>query len=261
MHDAAHGALCRRAWLNQWLAQLACAWPTLADTAVYRAYHLQHHARTQQPDDPDLILTGHYPITRASLKRKLLRDLTGRTGYAQRKAQFLQACGPSDWPWRRRAAHYWRSLGPQTCAQLVLCGMAAASGHAWVYFGLWLLPLMTWQQVVLRIRNIAEHAVERPADDPFGYARTTLANPLERLLVAPYRVNYHLEHHLVMWVPCHRLPLLRRFLEANGFGPRIETERGYRAVLRKVTVDRPDDVGNPRRKRASGTFAQGFEAA
>ena len=44
MHDAAHGARCRTPWLNRWLAQVFCAWPTLADTAVYRAYHLRHHA-------------------------------------------------------------------------------------------------------------------------------------------------------------------------------------------------------------------------
>jgi len=261
MHDAAHGALCRTPWLNHWLAQCLCAWPTLADTPIYRAYHLQHHARTQQPDDPDLVLTGHYPITRASLKRKLWRDLTGRTGYAQRKAQLRQAFGKAGWPLSKRAAHYWRALGPQTCAQLLLFGVAAAAGHPWLYLTLWLLPLLTWQQLVLRIRNIAEHAVVRPADDPFGYARTTLANPLERLTVAPYWVNYHLEHHLVMWVPCYRLPLLRRFLIANGYGDRLETEQGYRAVLRKVTSDAPDDAGRGRRKRASGTFAQGFEAA
>lgn len=261
MHDAAHGALARTPALNFWLAQLACAWPTLADTPVYRAYHLKHHTRTQQADDPDIILTGHYPVSRASLRRKLLRDLTGRTGYAQRKAQFLQACGRPEWPWARRAAHYWHQLGPQTLANIALFAIAARAGHPWLYVTLWLVPLLTWQQLVLRVRNIAEHAVVRAADDPFGNARTTLANSLERLFVAPYYVNYHLEHHLVMWVPCYRLPLLRRFLFDNGFGERIETESGYLAVLRKVTSARDDGNNNERRKRASGTFARGFEAA
>lgn len=260
MHDAAHNALARTPWLNRVLAQALCAWPTLADTHVYRAYHLQHHARTLRPDDPDIVLTGHYPITRASLRRKLLRDLTGRTGYAQRKAQLKAALGEPGWPLRRQAAHYWRTLGPQTLANATLLGVAAASGHTWVYFALWLVPLLTWQQLVLRVRNIAEHACVRAADDPFGNARTTLANPLERLLVAPYYVNYHLEHHLVMWVPCYRLPLLRQFLVENGHGDAIETEPGYLAVLRKVTVDRPDDEHSRRRARASGTFSSGFES-
>lgn len=259
MHDAAHGALFASPGLNRWVAQLFCAWPMLADTREYRVYHLQHHARTQRDDDPDRILTGHYPISRASLRRKLWRDLSGQTGYAQRLAQVRNALGQSGWPLMQRATHYWKTLGPQTLANLVLLGAATAAGAAWVYAVFWLLPLLTWHQLVLRIRNIAEHAVVRPAEDAFGNARTTLANPLERLFVAPYWVNYHLEHHLVMWVPCYRLPLLRRFLVSNGYGDEIETERGYLAVLDKVTVDAPDNDSGGGRRRASGTFASGFE--
>lgn len=258
MHDAAHGALCRTPALNLFIAQWLCAWPTLADTQVYRAYHLGHHARTQRPDDPDIVLTGHYPITRASLRRKLWRDFSGQTGYSQRRAQFAQALGDPAWPLARRARHYWHVLGPQTLANMMLLAFAVAAGYGWAYFVFWLLPLLTWQQLVLRVRNIAEHAVVRAADDPFGNARTTLANPSERVFVAPYWVNYHLDHHLVMWVPCYHLPLLRRYLFDNGYGERIETEPGYLAVLRRVTVDTPDEQDGQRR-RASGTFAQGFE--
>ena len=35
----------------------------------------------------------------------------------------------------------------------------AAAGYWWLYPVLWLLPLVTWYQLVSRIRNIAEHAV------------------------------------------------------------------------------------------------------
>ena len=260
MHDGAHGSLCRTPWLNRLLAQCLCAWPTFADTDVYRAYHLQHHTRTQRDDDPDIILTGYYPISRASLRRKLGRDLIGRTGFAQRSAQLSQALGGEGWSVAERVRHFWRALGPQTMTNLVLAGLAYAAGHGWLYVTLWLLPLLTWQQLVLRVRNIAEHAVVRAPDDMFGNARTTLANVLERALVAPYWVNLHLEHHLLMWVPCYRLPLLRRFLIENGHGDKIETEYGYLAVLRKVTVARDEDGNGPRRKRATGTFANGFEA-
>ena len=260
MHDAAHGALCRTPAINRLVSQWLCAWPMLADTPIYRAYHLKHHARTQQADDPDIILTGHYPITRASLRRKLWRDMSGQTGFDQRKAQIRIALGRPEWPLRQRLAHFWRLLGPQTLANVALLGTALALGHGWTYVGLWLVPLLTWQQLVLRVRNIAEHAVVRPADDVFGNARTTLANMLERMVVAPYWVNYHLEHHLLMWVPCYRLPLLRRFLFDNGYGERIETSTGYLDVLRKVTVASADGDSDRRRSRASGTFSRGFES-
>ncbi|MBK6660757.1 MAG: fatty acid desaturase family protein [Proteobacteria bacterium] len=260
MHDGAHGSLCRTPWLNRLLAQVFCAWPTFADTDVYRTYHLKHHTRTQQSDDPDIILTGYYPISRASLRRKLTRDLLGKTGYSQRRAQLLQAWGPPGLSIAQRMRHYWRALGPQTVTNLAMAWLALRAGHGGLYLALWLLPLLTWQQLVLRVRNIAEHAVVRAPDDMFGNARTTLANVLERALVAPYWVNLHLEHHLLMWVPCYRLALLRRYLIDNGHGDKIETERGYLAVLRKVTTAGDDAGGGAPRKRASGTFANGFEA-
>ncbi len=257
MHDGAHGLLCRNRRLNDLLSQFCCALPTFADTFSYRRYHLKHHARTLHDDDPDMILTGHYPITRASLRRKLVRDLTGRTGISQRRAQFAAAAGRAGEPLAARWRKFLANLGPHLLANMVLFLVAIAAGHWTLYPLLWLLPLLTWQQLVLRLRNIAEHAVVRHRDDPFGNARTTHANVIERLLVAPYWVNYHLEHHLMMWVPCYRLPLLRRYLLANGYGERMLSANGYLDVLAQVTVDTHEEDGG-RRERAVGTFSDGF---
>jgi fatty acid desaturase len=49
---------------------------------------------------------------------------------------------------------------------------------------------------VARLRSIAEHAVVPDDDDPLRNTRTTAAGPLARAFLAPYWVNYHLEHHL-----------------------------------------------------------------
>lgn len=260
MHDGAHGMLAKRVWLNRLLCQLGCAWPTIADADAYRRYHLRHHAHTMQPGDPDLVLTGHYPISRASLWRKLKRDLFGLTGYAQRRAQLRGALGPADWSWTRRLAHFWRTLGPQSLVNLALAALLTAQMGWYAWPLLWLLPLLTWQQLVLRIRNIAEHAAVPDANDPLRNARSVRAGWLARAFIAPYWVNYHLEHHLLMWVPCYRLPQLHAMLLANGFGPRMAQSAGYREVLREVT--RRDDLGGgePRRQRAVGTFGDGFAA-
>ncbi len=259
MHDGAHGLLGKNRGWNNILSQWLCAFPTLADTFVYRRYHLNHHARTLRDDDPDIVLTGHYPITRSSLRRKLLRDLTGQTGFSQRRAQLLAALGPTATPVVERFARFNRHLGRQCVAQGVLLLICSSLGHWYLYPLLWVIPLLTWQQLVLRIRNIAEHAVVGACDDPFQNARTTVANPLERLFVAPYFVNYHLEHHLVMWVSCYHLPLLRRCLIGNGYGQRMLSADGYLAVLNHVTIDAPDNIGAPPKERAVGTFSDGFD--
>jgi fatty acid desaturase len=262
MHDGAHGCLAQNQELNLWLSQWFCAYPIFAETRAYRRYHLQHHARTQQPDDPDLILSAPFPITRASYQRKFLRDITGRTGFEQRKAQVKLALGDPGWSWRRRISHFGERLGPQIAANLTLGAGMALAGVWWAYPLLWLVPMLTWVMVITRIRNIAEHAVVGDSDDPLRNTRTTLANWLERTFIAPYYVNYHLEHHLFFYVPCYRLPELHRILVTGPHVARMEIDPGYIAVLRKATTrpageDKPGLPVHERRRLANENSASG----
>jgi fatty acid desaturase len=82
-------------------------------------------------------------------------------------------------------------------------------------------------------------------DDPLRNTRTTQANPLERLLLAPYWVNFHLEHHLFMFVPCWRLPAAHQALLAAGRKHEMEVQPGYLAVLRLATSRVADSTGRP----------------
>src|SRR5262245_50778046 len=112
MHDGAHGCLSGDGARNLWLSQWFCAYPVFADTVAYRTYHLANHAHTQQDNDPDLVLSAPFPITRLSYRRKFWRDISGQTGYQQRKAQLLNALGDPSWPLKRRLTHFWDKLGP-----------------------------------------------------------------------------------------------------------------------------------------------------
>lgn len=103
--------------------------------------------------------------------------------------------------------------------------------------------MLTWYQLASRVRNIAEHAVVGPAEDPLRNTRTTRANWLERVLWAPYWVNYHLEHHLCIYAPCWKLPKAHRRLGEQGLRPRMELAPGYRVVLRAATSKASDDPG------------------
>ena len=68
-------------------------------------------------------------------------------------------------------------------------------------------------------------------DDRLRNTRTTLASWWERILIAPYNVQYHLEHHLVVNCPHYKLPEAHRMLLAKGYGDRMEIQPGYKAVL------------------------------
>ena len=258
MHDGAHGALHSDAAINLGASQWLCAYPVFAETRAYRRYHLKHHAHTQTDLDPDLILSSPFPITPASYRRKFWRDISGQTGYEQRKAQVLNAMGPVERPLPQRIAALWANLGPQITANLVIFAVLALAGVWWAYPLLWLLPLLTWFLVVSRVRNIAEHAVVPDNDDPLRNTRTTLANRIERLFLAPYYVNYHLEHHLFFYVPAYNLPKVHQWLMAGPEHQRMEVAHGYWEVLAKATAlpahqDIPGQIVNAARLVTTGT--------
>jgi fatty acid desaturase len=213
-----------------------------------------------------LILSAPFPITGMSYRRKFFRDITGQTGYQQRKAQFFNALGPKKWPFARRAAHFWEKLGPQLATNAVLFAGLAAAGVWWAYPLLWLLPLLTWQMVITRIRNIAEHAVVPDSSDPLRNTRTTRANFFERLFIAPYYVNYHLEHHLLFYVPCYNLPRVHRILSESRYADRMEVQPNYATVMRLATAkpnheDRPGHVASGARRARAGKEVGGDQQA
>ncbi|HEX2591655.1 MAG TPA: fatty acid desaturase family protein [Rhizomicrobium sp.] len=236
-HDAAHGVLMRTRGLNEFVGQWICAYPGLGNMIAYRHYHLEHHRKTQQADDPDLVLSAPFPITRTSYRRKFIRDITGQTGLKLKASQIRRAFAGATL--RERLNTFWYRLGPQTVVQLILLGGFIAVGKWYYYLIFWVLPDITWQQVVTRIRNIAEHAVVPDNDDVFRNARTTYAAWWERAFIAPYWVNYHVDHHLLFYVPCYNLPKLHALLLAKGFGPRMEIQPNYATIL-KMAMSKPE---------------------
>lgn len=107
------------------------------------------------------------------------------------------------------------------------------TGHGRLYVGLWLLPMMTVLQVLLRIRSIAEHAGYSPGRDR-RYAARTVVSPSQTWWFAPHKVAYHIEHHVYPSGPFHRLPELHRRMDERAELPQANVFTGYGAVLRSV---------------------------
>ncbi|MEM7060553.1 MAG: fatty acid desaturase family protein [Pseudomonadota bacterium] len=239
MHEGAHVALFKTQWISEWVGQWLCARPIMAEMISYRTYHMVHHRYTQTEKDPDLPLSAKFPTTRDSLLRKFKRDLTGQTGYKLRLAQFRQAMQlgfDEDAISGAKLAQTFQSadLKPALFCNAIIFALMWAIGDWWYWFAFWALPLLTWYQFVIRIRNIAEHAVLSDPKNPLANARTTYADPITALFLAPYWVNYHLEHHLLMHVPCWRLPQFHRLLLSKGLGERMETAPSYWKVMGMV---------------------------
>ncbi len=252
MHETAHRSLFRTAALNEWLGQWLCAAPMFVELGIYRRYHFTHHQQAGTALDPDLPNYEHYPVSRASLRRKLLRDVTGRSGlrafaalvvlYAstdQRKGYSYRAGGERASKRTLSAGTLLRNSWRCIVANALMFAACAAAGHALVYL-LWPVAWLTTYMLYSRIRNVAEHGAlpgTREADI-WRNTRTVLASWWERLTVAPNYVNYHFEHHLVPAVPAWQLPRFHRWLREQGaYEHGAPLERGYIQVLRRMVGD------------------------
>ena len=240
MHEGAHGLIVNNTKNNNLLSQWICAFPVWSDTYGYRHYHLAHHRHTQTADDPDLSLSKPFPVNKLSFIRKVLRDIFGITGFVQRYELIFKTLLTKDTKKddgkRISGFQSKNTLFGILISNIIIFISFSAVGQWWYYFAFWLLPLLTFFQLFLRIRNIAEHAGVKDNCNDFNNARTTYANILERTFVAPYYVNYHLEHHLLMFVPCYKLKEAHELLLKKGRKEEIEIKDGYISLLRSVIV-------------------------
>ncbi len=221
-HDCSHSVFFRTRWLNELVGHWIAGGLLNTSMYAYRSYHLKHHRFAGTVDDPDLALASSYPASKDSLKRKFLRDFTGRTGLKTTLAQ-LKRVRPV-----RNA--------PFLLSHLVLFGALWAASIPWAY-ALWWAAYLVIYQVILRLRFIAEHgvAIDRLSPDARENTATTVLSWWERLLVGPNFVNFHLEHHLSAAVPCYRLARLHKLLDERGFFARHAClSQGYLDVLRKA---------------------------
>ena len=239
MHEGAHGLIANNVRFNNYISQFFCAFPMAVDTYDYRHYHLKHHRHTQTEDDPDLVLSKPFPITKSSFIRKMLRDLSGITGIKQRYQSIqktfdndtLKVDGKEISGFKSKA-----TLRGIFLSQILIFISMSIVGNWWYYFAFWIVPALTIFQFFYRIRNIAEHAVVPNDCDDFNNARTTNASFIERCFVAPYYVNYHLEHHLFMFVPCYKLKDAHNLLVAKKYTNRMEIKKGYIPLLKSILV-------------------------
>tara|TARA_R110002073_G_scaffold39422_5_gene112460 strand:+ start:3262 stop:4149 length:888 start_codon:yes stop_codon:yes gene_type:complete len=222
MHDCAHKSLFRTLWLNEFAGKWIGGGSIDAPFLAYRAYHLEHHKFAGTPDDPDHRLVEGYPVTRASLRRKFIRDLTGQTAIKEIAFSWKDATLAGKTPF--------------LVFQSVLIIALSLAGGLWAISLWWVARLFVFP-ALMRLRNIGEHgvAMDRYDPEPRRNTHTTRANFIERLLVAPNFVNFHLEHHLFAAVPPYNLPRLHRVLNARGYhaGFACVTD-GYPAMLKKA---------------------------
>jgi fatty acid desaturase len=223
-HEAAHKLLFTNKRANDVVGRWLLAYPAFVPFEAYRRSHFAHHKEEFGPNEPDMNLYVGYPITRASMKRKLWRDARGTTGWKNLKPLFQAVLSPS----ARGVAL--RILG----VQLVLLLVATAFGRPELYLFLWLVPFMTSWRVLNRLRSIAEHGGMTRSPDRRRTTHHVEQSWLARATIVPFNTGWHLAHHVDMGVPWRNLPRFHAELEAAGYATADLTYPSYRALWRSL---------------------------
>jgi fatty acid desaturase len=226
MHEAAHRLLFRNKKANDWVGRWLLGFPAFTPTDLYRRGHMAHHRDEFGPDEPDIPLYRGYPITSDSLRRKLVRDATGQTGWKLFKSM-LRGVVSQDANVRSQA----RGI---VGTQLVLIAIGIALGHPWVYFILWLAPYLTVWRVINRLRSIAEHGGMQRSKDRRLTTHTVKQSPLARFALVPFHIGWHLAHHVDAGVPMANLPKLHAELTRAGYVTDGLEYPSYSALWRKL---------------------------
>ena len=231
-HEAAHYRLFANRRAND-LAGRAIGIIGGVSMCTYRVTHRLHHNNLYSEEDPDTAIHGGYPRGRRYLLDKLVRDLAGLNAW-KTFAYFFGAPAINDATQRairplddtspelRAAARRdrWWVVGFHVAAPLLALLLGGARGLG-LYLLLWVLPLLTVLQPILRLRAILEHGGVEDLGSPLTAARTNRTwgaawNRLARAVLFPHHVNYHLEHHLYPAVPHYHLPRLHALLGHKG---------------------------------------------
>jgi fatty acid desaturase len=204
MHEAAHRILFRNKTVNDFVGNWLLGYPVITSTPAYRRVHMAHHREEFGPEEPDIALYANYPISSASLRRKLARDISGRTGLRLFRNQLRGFSSPDP---RVR-----RTLWKMVVVQALILSAFIVAGHPMLWLVMFVVPYFTLWRVINRLRSIAEHGGLRADSDRRITTHSVVQHRFARFYMVPYNIGFHLAHHVDAGVPFRNLPRYHRML-------------------------------------------------
>ena len=201
MHESVHNLISKNKSLNDFMAEVFCAWPLFISMRSYRVKHLAHHKWLNTENDPDYVAktdnNWRFPMHVSKFIKLILTQLSGigifETFKVMSGKQIKKARTPI-WYHLSRILFY---------LFIITSFIYFDKGMLLVKY--WIVPFATWTQVANRFRRIAEHSGIEGRQLAMQ-TRTTKHSYLTRLLLVPKNISYHCEHHLYPGIPCYNLP-------------------------------------------------------
>jgi len=230
VHEQAH-CLGFRARYGDLFVNLVAAYPLLVLTVHgYAQVHLSHHKFYFTNKDPDFLRKSGtewtLPMPARQLLKLFLTDLLGLNLVRLIKGKKL----------REPATVFSRpSVNPQWVRPLYYVAAAAAitATGGWPIFLLyWVLPLVTFAQVLVRLGAITEHKYN------LANAAVEESSPLiipvwwEKLLIPNLNFTLHAYHHFYPGIAFCNLPKVHRIFQREGLVKEAHVFHGYLPFLK-----------------------------
>lgn len=231
MHEAAHRLLFSNKQVNDRVGRWLLGYPVFISTDAYRRAHMAHHREEFGAEEPDIPLYAGYPISRESFRRKVIRDLTGQTGWTMLRGQLRALRSPD--------VRVRRTMQKMLLVQIILFTASIAIGAPHVYLLLWVLPWFTIWRLINRLRAIAEHGGLHADTDRRNTTHSIKQHWLARFYMVPYNIGFHIAHHVDAGIPFRSLPRYHRAMQSNGFVTSAYEYSSYRAFWRAARSGKP----------------------
>ena len=237
IHDASHYRILKNRKTNDFVSELFLAFPLFVTMRGYRLSHLAHHRHMNTEYDPDWVSKETpdwvFPKSRWELFIMLAKITLGANLFWM--IRLIVKGGRPDAAENKKIASRAFTLS-RIAYYVVLLGTLTYFGWWLHYLLYWIVPMMTWLQLILRLRSIAEHFGIEYDDREYTGARTTYPNLFDRTFLVSKNVWFHLDHHLYPSVPFFNLPQLHEELnKIPAFKEQAHITHGYLGVLKECS--------------------------
>ncbi len=207
VHDASHSAVVPRLkplrWVNALIGTVS-AFPIFMFFYHHRKSHFIHHARTNEPEDPDKFAMGGFlEVFFVKTPWSLINQLNGVKLYQACKALNLSS-------FQRRS-----TMAQYALTVALLVGLPAA-GYGWALLTLWLIPWFVGELLM----EVAFGWFPHYDNSETGRYRDTRISLFPGGDILYLYQNLHLIHHMLPVVPFYRYRAvfdeLRPTLEQHG---------------------------------------------
>ncbi len=235
VHEATHFKVFANRELSDLFFNFTVAFPISLSIKGYRYEHQLHHIHTNTEKDPywasmQKDKDWHWPKSRSETFGIFIKDFFGINGDKWAKitrpwSPFFQLFKTSNHgyqiTWKERI---------QLITFIIIIGMTVAKfNFGFYFFFLWVLPVFAYLSPFVRMRSISEHLNINTESNKYG-TRHVDCSWIEKQLIAPFGINYHLAHHLYPSVPYYNLPKLHNLLSESD-SVYIEQSKLYKSYL------------------------------